>query len=395
MNLSPHFPPKSSLYRGWDECLEADELRLVDRAREFSKDVLAPLLARGDDNAALTKVTLKLWAQAGLQGMQTPKALNGHGASYMTKIRVVMEVARHSFSVAFALNNSHSMVHMVATRAPQAIRERYLEPLLKGDLVASVALTEPRGGSDLAAMQTHARKAEGGWLVNGSKSWVTNSTITDLVVVAAQTAEGTKGIGRFLIPMSTAGVSRLGAHELAAGGAAGSGAISFDNVFVPDANMLETPGEGFKKAMESINAARVHVAAMAVAVLEGALSQAVRYCSERHAFGKALLEHQGLRWQLVEVASQLEAANQLVFHAANIVQRGGDASLASAHAKKFASSVAVAGVEQCMQAMGAASLFKEAGLARQLAEVKAAAYADGSTEILNERIGSNLLKNYA
>lgn len=387
---SSHAP----IYKAWDERLNSQELGLVKQAQTFSREVLVPLLAAGHSNVPLSKTVIKQWASTGLQGMQTPRDLGGKGASYAAKIRVVMELARTSFSAAFALNNSHSMVQMVATRAPEAIRNLYLNDLLKGNLVASVALTEPTGGSDLGAMRTLARKTDGGWVINGVKSWITNSATTDLVVVAAQTSQGTRGIGRFIVPMDTSGVTRLEPHRLAAGGASGVGGISFNDVFVPDLNLLEGPGDGFKRAMEAINAARVHVAAMAVAVLEGALGQAVRYCQTRQAFGRALLEHQGLRWQLVEVATTLEAANLLVLHAAEIVQSEGDASVASAYAKKFATSVVVRGVEQCMQAIGAASMFEDVGLARQLAEVKMAAYADGTTEILNERIGISLVKSY-
>jgi acrylyl-CoA reductase (NADPH) len=388
-------PPNPPFYALWDARLSTHETSCVDRVRGFCDDVIAPFAVESArSRLPLSKDVVRAWARIGMSGLQTPTELGGQGASYMTKIRVVHEMARRSFACAFSLNNSQSMVHMMATRAPAELREQYLPGLLRGELVASVALTEPSGGSDLAATRTRATKVQGGWRLDGEKAWVANATIADLMVVAAQTATGTQGVARFLVDMQAVGVERLGAHPVAAGHAVGAGGVRFDNVFVEDRCMLEEPGAGFKRAMEAINGARIHVAAMCVAAVEAALGTAARYCSERQAFGKSLLEHQGLRWRLVDVASQLEAANLLVYHGADLVNAGLPSTLPAAHAKKFAASIAVPSIEACMQAMGAQAMMEPVTLARQLAEIKMAAYADGTTEIQDERIGSQLLKHY-
>jgi alkylation response protein AidB-like acyl-CoA dehydrogenase len=283
---------------------------------------------------------------------------------------------------------------MIATRASAEVRAQYLNGMLAGELVAAIALTEPGGGSDLAAVKTIARKSEGGWRLSGQKAWVTNATICDLMVVAAQTSSGTAGIARFVVDLKSKGVTVEAAYPVAAGHPVGLGGIRLDEVFVPDACLMDTPGAGFKLAMSNINGARTHVAAMCVATLEASLGIAVRYCSQRHAFGKPLLEHQGLRWKLAEIATRLEAANLLVFRATELFEREQDTTLAAAHAKKFAASIAVEGVEICMQSMGAQALLQASPLARHLGELKLAGYADGTTEIQDERIGSYLLKHY-
>ncbi|CAN7335638.1 acyl-CoA dehydrogenase family protein [Variovorax sp. LjRoot178] len=379
------------LYDIWDDSLSAQERELVDRARAFCQEVLVPFAQMAHrDRLPMSKAVVRAWAATGLQGMQTPTEFGGQGASYFTKIRVVHELSRHSFAAAFSLNNSHSMVTMLATQTAPGIRNAYLPALLKGEMVASVALTEPQGGSDLGATRTSAKRADGGWILDGEKSWITNATISDLAVVTAQTGKGTRGIGRFLVDLNAAGVERTGAHAVEVGHAVGAGGLKFTQVWVPEHHLLEAPGEGFKRTMESINGARIHVAAMAVAALERALQQAVDYCSERFAFGKALIEQQGLRWQLADVANQLEAANLLVYRGAQMVHQKLPAALAAAHAKKFATHVAVPGIEACMQAMGATAMLASTGLARQLAEIKMAGYADGTTEVQNERIGGLL-----
>jgi alkylation response protein AidB-like acyl-CoA dehydrogenase len=342
----------------------------------------------------MPKSIVRQWAKLGMTGIQTPRDLGGQGASYFAKIRVAQELARRSFACAFSLNNIQSLVWMIATRASEEVRSMYLDGLLRGELVASIALTEPGGGSDLAAVKTTARKVDGGWRLSGQKAWVTNATISDLMVVAAQTASGTKGIGRFVVDMKADGVALEPAHALTTGHAIGLGGVRLDEVFVADACLMDAPGAGFKLTMVNINGARVHVAAMCVATLEASLGIAIRYCSERRAFGKSLLEHQGLRWKLADVASQLEAANMLVYRASELIHKDQDATLAAAHAKKVAASVAVAGVEICMQTMGAAAVLEPLPLARHLAELKLAGYADGTSEIQDERIGSYLLNHY-
>ncbi|CAN7779357.1 acyl-CoA/acyl-ACP dehydrogenase [Variovorax sp. LjRoot175] len=385
----------SSIYDEWDALLTPEEVDLVRKAQAFCDSELIPFAEHAHrTGSALPKELVQCWAALGLQGLQTPRELGGQGASYLAKIRVVQVLSRSAFAAAFSLNNSHSMVQMMATQASVQLRERYLGDLLSGKLVACIALTERGGGSDLAAMKTTAKKVSGGWILNGEKAWITNATISDLAVVGAQTGTGTKCIGRFLVPLWERGAERLGAHPLDAGTASGVGGLRFNDAFVPEDHLLEQPGEGFKRSMAAINGARVHVAAMATACLERALEVAVSYGQRRTVFGKPLLEHQGLRWQLADVANELEAANALVLRAARLICAGESAELPAAHAKKFATSSAVSGIERCMQSMGANALSREHGLHRQLAEVKMASYADGTTEILNERIGSHLVRRY-
>jgi alkylation response protein AidB-like acyl-CoA dehydrogenase len=388
----PSTPP---FYAIWEERLTEAERALQPMVRRFCEETVAHFAQEAvRSRSPMRKSFLREWAKLGMLGLQTPAELGGLGASYFARIRVVQQLARHSFACAFSLNNMQSMVLSIATKASPDVRERFLPGLLRGELVASVALTEPGGGSDLGAMKTVARRAPGGWVISGEKAWITNASIADLMVVAAQTGVGTAGISRFVVDMSSPGVSRTEPHPLAAGHPTGVGGVRFDGVFVPETCVMDRPGEGFRQSMEGINGARVHVAAMCVAALEAALGIAVRYGATRTAFGKQLLDHQGLRWNLVEVATQLEAANLLVLRGAELIHASQPSTLAAALAKKFCASLAIQGIESCMQSMGAQALLEECPLSRQLAELKMAAYADGTTEIQNERIGTYLLKHY-
>lgn len=388
----PDAPP---FYAIWEERLTEAERALQPGIRRFCEEVIAPFAQEAArSRSPMRKSLLREWAKLGMLGLQTPTELGGLGASYFARIRMVQQLARHSFACAFSLNNAQSMVLSIATKASLEVRNRFLPGLLTGEYVASVALTEPGGGSDLGAMKTVARRAPGGWVISGEKAWITNASIADLMVVAAQTGSGTAGIGRFVVDMASPGASRTEPHPLATGHPAGVGGVRFDEVFVPDAYAMDAAGEGFRQSMEGINGARVHVAAMCVAALEAALGIAVRYGANRIAFGKRLLDHQGLRWELADVATQMEAANLLVLRGAELIHAGQPSTLAAAHAKKFGASVAIRGVEACMQSMGAEAMLDQWPLSRQLGELKMAAYADGTTEIQNERVGTYLLKHY-
>ena len=385
----------SGIYEIWEKRLFGDEKAALARIETFCSDVVEPFARNAAvDRLPVSRKLAKAWGGLGMLGLQTPRELGGLGASYFAKISMVQALARRSFACAFSLNNMQSLVYILATRAHEEVRERHLSRLLQGDAIASVGITEPSGGSDLANMRTNATKVSGGWVVSGEKAWITNATICDLMLVSAQTATGTRGIGRFIIDMSSPGVERLPAHPMAVGHAAGLGGAKFDNVFVPDSCMVDAPGEAFRLGMSAINGARTHVAAMCVATLQQSLATAVRYCSDRRAFGKSLLNHQGLKWDLVEVANRLEAANLLTYRAAERIAGGCEAARAAARAGGFAADAALVGVERCMQAMGACAALESTSLVRHLGDLKLAGYADGTTEMQNERIGAFLLEHY-
>jgi alkylation response protein AidB-like acyl-CoA dehydrogenase len=158
--------------------------------------------------------------------------------------------------------------------------------------------------------------------------------------------------------------------------------------------MLAPPGEAFKLAMKSVNGARVYVAAMCAGMMAGSLETALGYVSKRQIFGKAVIEHQGMRWALGDVATELEALRALTAKAGRLIDKGEDAVMAAAHAKKFAGAVTAARIGDCIQAMGAAGLREEHGLGRHLACAKIAGFTDGSTEIMRERIGAGLMAAY-
>lgn len=374
--------------------LTLDERTDIAAVSEFAQEVLGRYVTSPAAKGSLSREIVLQWADLGMIGLQTPQDLGGKEQSFFAKVRAAQEIARVSFSCAFSLNNIQSVATRIARFGTPSQRERYLPRMLSGQYVGAFALTEPAAGSDLSAIATQARRVPGGWVLNGEKAWVVNSQLLDFALVLAQTSSGSRGIAGFLVDIDRTGAERLTPHPMSAGTLLGLGGIRLTDCFVPDDDLIHPPGEAFKIALQGINGARIHVAAMCVAMLEAGLQTSLRYCSQRRAFGKPLLEHQGLRWQLSDVATELEAANQLVVRGAEMVANDMDATLIAAHAKKFCVNAAQKGLAVCMQAMGAHGVLDDHGLMRQYSECKLAAYADGTTEMQTERIGQLMLEHF-
>ncbi len=377
--------------------LTALEQDFVARAQDFAARVIAPNAAAWDAaGAALPRAVVAEWAELGLNALQVSQARGGGGAGYHCKLLVAEAVAAQCFPSAFALNNMQGAVTRMEREGSADQVSRYLAPMMAGAIVGAPSLSEPGAGSDFGAIATRATKVDGVWALDGEKAWVTNGVIADQLVMYAQTdpGAGLRGIASFIVDLHAPGIERRPAEALIGGAAIGACGIRLTGVRVPDSDLFAPPGQAFKRALVGITGARVHVAAMICASVDSALRLAVRHAGTRHSFGRPLIGHQGLRWQLVDVATKLEAARLLVARAADIYAAGGDAQVEAAMAKKFAAEMATRAVAACMQAMGAEGLRTSHPLGRHLTSARIAAYVDGTTEIQNERVGAALAARY-
>jgi len=369
-----------------------DEARLLEAARAFSRREVAPNAARWERERAYPRDAIRAAAALGLARIQVPAAHGGLDLRYRAKLRVVEEIARDDFGFAFALVNTHNAASRLARDGNDSQRARYLDGLMRGELIGAVSLTEPAAGSDFAAIKTRAERVAGGWRLNGEKAWLTNGAAVDMVVVYAQTdaAAGASGIAAFVVDAKRAGFARGAPYALAGAHTIGAAGFRLADYFAADEDLFYAPGAGFKTALASITGARIYVAAMCCGMVEEALALALARARARNSFGRPLLERQGLRWMLADVATDLEAARLLAYRASRLLEDGRDAVLAAAHAKKFAARMAEQRLPQCMQVFGAEGLMDAHPLGRHLAAARAAHYADGTTEIQNERIAAYL-----
>lgn len=375
----------------------AREQALVAAVEAFTARVIAPEAGRRDsEGVALPRDVFREWSDLGLNALQVSPERGGCGASYLCKIRIATALARSCMASAFALINAQGSVTRMEREGSDDQIGRYLPALMSGEIVCAPALSEPGAGSDFAAIETRAERVAGGWAITGTKAWVTNGAGADLLVLYAQTepGSGARGIASFLVDLHRPGVTRAAAYRLMGGAAIGAAQITFAGVFVPDDDLFAPAGTAFKRALTGITGARTHVAAMACGIVEDSLARAVDHAGRRQAFGRPVLDHQGLRWMLAGVATELEAGRLLVDRAARLIEGGRDAVLEAAQAKSFMADMALRNVATCMQAMGALGLSAEQPFGRHLAAARIAAYVDGTTEMQRDRIGAFLTARY-
>lgn len=341
--------------------------------------------------------SIRLACKQGLAGIEVPKELGGLGLTFHARVKVAEYLAHTDFAFSFAFINHHNAILRIAQDGSAWAKEHYIPALLNGDLIACTAMSEPNAGSDFSAITLKARKTKGGWLLNGSKQWICNAVGADLAIVFAQTDEGSgsAGIAGFIVELQHATCRRLPCGPLNGLTLAGIGGFSLDEHFVHEAAVLYPPGEGFRMALASVNKARVHIAAMASGLLRSALEQANTYCSTRLAFGQPIINFQGLRWSLVDAGLKHDVLQLLTDRATALIEEESPLAMDSAAAAKlYAGQETLNAIAQCIQAMGAAGLQESQGLSNKLLAAKALCLADGTNEMMLERLGATLAQRY-
>ncbi len=368
---------------------------LLDTARRFTDEVVAPNAATWARTRAMQPEALKQAAGLGLLAFQAPAEWGGHAFGFDDKLKLLVMMSRHSYDFAFSLTNTAGAASHLAEVLPRPVAERYVPAMLRGERFGGSALSEPGAGSDFAGIRTRATRDGKGWRLDGEKGWITNAAFGDVFITYAQTdpSQGWRGIGCFLVDGRRAGFERTPPEALAGGGVIGAGGFRLTSYRVEEDEVIAPPGQAFRRAMSGVNQARTYVAAMCVAMTEACLDTAIAYGRTRQAFGSPLAAKQGWRWQAADIATDIEAARQLVSAAASQIMAGTDAALASAHAKKFGTRMAVQRISDACQLMGAAGLRDEYPFLRHLASARVASYTDGSTEMQNERIAAILIGN--
>lgn len=382
-----------------DADLGEDERALLRGLASFAQEAVAPLAAAGSGAQDWAGTQIRDACRRGFGGIEIPARDGGLGLSYRMRARAAETLAATDFAFAFAFINQHNVALRIAEHGSAAARERYLPGLLAGDLIGGTAMSEPRAGSDFAAIATRARRQDGGgWILDGEKAWVANAAGGELALVFAQTdpARGPAGIACFIVDLRARQCQRLTGVALEGLGAAGIAGIRLEGYPAEDSDMLYAPGQGFPMALAGVNKARTHIAAMAAGLLDSALRLAVRHASTRQAFGRPIIEQQGLRWSLADVSMRLQILRMLTDRAAGLIDAGSDEAVpAAAMAKKYAGEECLDAVSACIQALGASGLLPAQGMGRRLLAAKALCFADGTTEMMNERIAAGLALRFA
>jgi alkylation response protein AidB-like acyl-CoA dehydrogenase len=372
-----------------------DQQLLRGTVREFAEAEMRPHVMAWDEAQAFPDELVGKLAAMGLMGIQVSEDEGGAAMSAVDYCIAIEELARVDPSVALsvAAHNGLAVAHLAMAGTAEQ-KARYLAPLVRGEMLGAWGLTEADSGSDAAAMRTMARRDGDGWVINGTKQFITHGRIAGVLIIMAVTdaGQGTHGVSAFIVERGAAGV-RAGRHENKLGmRASDTSEVILEDVRVPGANLLGKEGEGFVDTLRILDAGRIGIAALSVGLAQGAFEAALAYAKARRQFGRPIAAFQAIRWKLADMSTRIEAARLLTYRAAWLRDRREEpTSAASSIAKLYASEVAVSAAEECVQIHGGYGFVKDYPAEKYFRDVKLCTIGEGTSEIQRLVIARRLL----
>ncbi|WP_431936098.1 acyl-CoA dehydrogenase family protein [Micromonospora sp. RP3T] len=361
-------------------------------AAEFVDREVAPYATAWDRRESVDPEIVGKLGRLGFLGLTIPEENGGSGGDHLSYCLVLEELGRGDSAVRGIVSVSLGLVaKAIAAHGSAAQRAEWLPRLCAGTALGCFALTEPDSGSDAAALTTRATRDGGDWLITGAKTFITNGTVADVVLLFARTGgSGHRGVTAFLVPTNVAGLSRKEIHgKLGLRGQA-TGELRFDAVRVPDSARLGPAGGGFRLALATLAKGRMSVAAGCVGIAQGCLDAAVGYAGQRTQFGKPIAGHQLVQQLLAAIAVDTAAARLLVWRVADLVDRGEPFATEASMAKLFASEAAVRAANNAVQVFGGYGYIDEYPVGKYLRDARVATLYEGTSQIQQLLIGRAL-----
>ncbi|AXO35385.1 acyl-CoA dehydrogenase family protein [Micromonospora chalcea] len=372
--------------------LSAEQAAVRQLAAEFVDREVVPHAAAWDRRESVDPEIVDKLGRLGFLGLTIPEGDGGSGGDHLSYCLVLEELGRGDSAVRGIVSVSLGLVaKAIAAYGSAAQRAEWLPRLCAGTALGCFALTEPDSGSDAAALTTRATRDGGDWLITGAKTFITNGTVADVVLLFARTGgPGHRGISAFLVPTNVAGLTRREIHgKLGLRGQA-TGELRFDAVRVPDSARLGPAGGGFRLALATLAKGRMSVAAGCVGIAQGCLDAAVGYAAQRTQFGKPIAGHQLVQQLLAAIAVDTAAARLLVWRVADLVDRGEAFATEASMAKLFASEAAVRAANNAVQVFGGYGYIDEYPVGKYLRDARVATLYEGTSQIQQLLIGRAL-----
>ena len=368
---------------------------LVNMVAEFARSEIEPVARELDRESRFPKDIITKMGYLGLLGIPVPKQYGGAGMDTVAYAAAIMELAKADASVAITVAAHTSLGTMpIVLSGSEEQKRKYVPNLASGKMLGAFGLTEPDAGSDAGATKTKAEKNGDGYIVNGGKIFITNAGVAGILIFTTQIIENgvNKGIGAFVVPTDIEGLT-IGPPEKKMGWkASDTRQLYFENMSVSEANMISDQNEGFKMFLKTLTVGRISVAALAVGTAQGAYERSLRYSKERSAFGKKIHQFQPVGFKLADMATQIEAAKLLTFHAAWKKDQGLDIVKEAAMAKLFASEVAMKTTTDAIQIHGGYGYVKDYDVERYFRDAKVLEIGEGTSEIQRLIISREILK---
>ncbi len=375
--------------------LTAEQQQLRQSVRELSEREIRPQVMRWDEAQSWPAEALAPLAAMGCMGMLVPAEYDGAGLGYIEYTLALEELARVDPSVALIVEAHNSLcTNHILVAGNEAQKRRYLPRLASGEWIGSWSLTEPGAGSDAGGARTRAERRDGGWVLQGAKTFTTNGAHAQVCVVMAvtQPERGKHGISAFIVERGTPGFSNGRKENKLGMRASDTSEMLFDNCRLPAEALLGKEGEGFVDALRILDGGRIGIAALAVGLAQGAYETARNYARQRKQFGKTLAEFQAIQWKLADMATEIEAARLLTWRAAWQMDSGVTATLAAAMAKLKAGEVAVHAAGECVQIHGGYGFVKDYPAEKYYRDARLCTIGEGTSEIQRILIAREVLK---
>jgi butyryl-CoA dehydrogenase len=364
--------------------LTSDQEMIRDAVRDFAREQLWPHAPRWDREHTFPHEAHKGLAALGAYGMCVPEEYGGAALDYLTLALVLEEIAAGDGGTSTAISVTNCPVNAILMRyGSEAQKKKWLTRLAQGELLGVFCLTEPHVGSDASALRTTATKRDGGYVLNGVKQFITSGKNGQLAIVIAVTDKGAgkRGMSAFLVPTDTPGyvVARL--EEKVGQHSSDTAQIRFEDCHVPAENLIGEEGEGYKIALSALEGGRIGIAAQSVGMARSAFEVALQYAKERESFGTAIFHHQAVGFRLADCATQLEAARQLIWHAASLRDAGKPCLKEAAMAKLFASEVAEKVCSAAIQTLGGYGYVSDFPVERIWRDVRVCQIYEGTSDV--------------
>ena len=373
--------------------LTSEQEQIRDMLRDFAREQLAPKAAEWDRTSHFPAEELRQLGELGCYGMVVPDAWGGTGLDYVSLALALEEIAAGDGATSTIISVQNSVVcGPVNAFGTDAQKETYLKKLASGEWLGCFCLTEPHVGSDAAAIRTRAVRDGDGWVLNGVKQFITTGKHARVAIVFAVTdpAAGKKGISAFIVPTDTPGYTVARLEEKLGQHASDTAQILFENCRVPAANLLGREGDGYRIALANLEGGRIGIAAQSVGMARAAFEAALKYAQERESFGKPIVEHQAVNFRLADMATQIEAARQLVHHAASHKDAGRPCLKEASMAKLFASEMAEKVCSDAIQIHGGYGYVADFPVERIYRDVRVCQIYEGASDIQRLVIGRAL-----
>lgn len=373
--------------------LTDDQLAFAETAKQFSDQELAPFAAQWDRDHIFPIDTFKKAGELGFCGLYSPEDAGGLGLSRLDSSIVFEQLAMGCTTTTAMLTIHNMATWMISTWGTEAVKATWCDELMSGQKLASYCLTEPGSGSDAASLKSTAKPTSAGYILNGSKVFISGAGSTDVLVVMARTgAAGAGGVSAFVVPADAEGVGYGKPEEKMGWNAQPTRMVTFDNVVLSPDALLDEQGNGFKLAMQGLDGGRINIATCSVGTAQQALNTANAYMQDRQQFGKPLAAFQALQFKLADMNTELVAARQMVRLAASKVDtKHPDRATYCAMAKRFATDIGFKVCNEALQVHGGYGYIKEYPLERYVRDVRVHQILEGTNEIMRVIIARRLL----